>query len=114
MVSELKGKLLALRFENATGQLKEFHLIAETRRDIARIFTAIKQNKNNDPIVKERVAFEKAPKAAKVAEGTETVATPEPTTAPIVAEPGKKLTSAEKQVAKALAAEEELKKEEAK
>lgn len=42
MVSELKGKLLALRFESATGQLKEVHLIKEAKRDIARIFTVIK------------------------------------------------------------------------
>lgn len=42
MISELKGKLLALRFESATGQLKELHLIKETKKDIARIFTVIK------------------------------------------------------------------------
>ncbi len=43
LISELKGKLLALRFENAIGQLAEIHLIKETRRDIARVFTVLKQ-----------------------------------------------------------------------
>jgi large subunit ribosomal protein L29 len=62
MVSELKGKLLALRFENATGQLQEIHLIKETKRDIARVFTALKEMQNGV------VVEAKAPKAAPKAE----------------------------------------------
>ncbi len=42
-ISELKGKLLSLRFESSTGQLKESHLINETKKDIAKIFTALKE-----------------------------------------------------------------------
>lgn len=44
-ISELKGKLLSLRFESSTGQLKEAHLINETKKDIAKIFTALNEQK---------------------------------------------------------------------
>lgn len=67
LISELKGKLLALRFESATGQLSETHLPSITKKDIALIFTVLKEkelgieistkskpNKNIEPtIVKE-------------------------------------------------------------
>lgn len=43
LISELKGKLLALRFESATGQLNETHLPKETKKDIAKIFTVLKE-----------------------------------------------------------------------
>ncbi len=43
LISELKGKLLALRFENATGQLSETHLPSATKKDIAKIFTVLKE-----------------------------------------------------------------------
>ena len=43
LISELKGKLLALRFESATGQLSETHLPSATRKDIALIFTILKE-----------------------------------------------------------------------
>jgi large subunit ribosomal protein L29 len=72
MVSELKGKLLALRFENATGQLQEIHLIKETKRDIARVFTALKEMQNG--VVVEAKAPKAAPKAEVKEEATETEA----------------------------------------
>lgn len=71
MVSELKGKLLALRFESATGQLTENHLIKETKRDIARIFTVLNSKDAAKPATKE-VAKE-APKAVEAAPAEETV-----------------------------------------
>lgn len=43
LISEVKGKLLSLRFENATGQLTETHLINVTKKDIAKIFTVLKE-----------------------------------------------------------------------
>lgn len=42
-ISELKGKLMSLRFESSTGSLKENHLIKETKKDIAKIFTILKE-----------------------------------------------------------------------
>lgn len=47
LVSELKGKLLALRFENATGQLNETHLVKHTKKDIAKVFTILNERKHN-------------------------------------------------------------------
>ncbi len=43
IISELKGKLLSLRFENATGQLNEVHLIKTTKKDVAKVFTVLKE-----------------------------------------------------------------------
>ncbi len=43
LISELKGKQMALRFENATGQLNESHLLKSTRQDIAKVFTVLKE-----------------------------------------------------------------------
>lgn len=45
LISELKGKLLALRFENATGNLNEPHLIKTTKKDIAKVFTVLNEYK---------------------------------------------------------------------
>ncbi len=46
LISELKGKLLALRFESATGQLQETHLPKATKKDIALAFTVLKEKEN--------------------------------------------------------------------
>lgn len=46
LISELKGKLLALRFESATGQLTETHLPSATKKDIAKIFTVLKEKES--------------------------------------------------------------------
>ncbi len=42
-LNELKSKLFFLRFKNATNQLTNPMEIVETRRDIARIKTVIRQ-----------------------------------------------------------------------
>jgi large subunit ribosomal protein L29 len=53
-VEELNGALLAqlkeqfkLRMQAATGQLGQSHLLANTRKDIARIKTVLKQKAGN-------------------------------------------------------------------
>jgi|GEM_PF-2190268 len=58
LISELKGKLLALRFESATGQLKETHLPSATKKDIALIFTVLKEQELGI-VVKEKPVEEK-------------------------------------------------------
>lgn len=42
-LAELKSELFFLRFKNATNQLTNPKILAETRRDIARIKTVIRQ-----------------------------------------------------------------------
>ena len=42
-LNELKSELFFLRFKNATNQLTSPMVIVETRRDIARIKTVIRQ-----------------------------------------------------------------------
>ena len=42
-VAELKKQLFTLRFQLATGQLQNPMQIAETRRDIARVKTVLRQ-----------------------------------------------------------------------
>ena len=42
-LNELKSELFFLRFKNATNQLSNPMVIVETRRDIARIKTVIRQ-----------------------------------------------------------------------
>lgn len=42
-LNELKSELFFLRFKNATNQLTNPMVIVETRRDIARINTVIRQ-----------------------------------------------------------------------
>ena len=45
-VSELKAELFNLRFQLATGQLQNTTVIANTKRDIARCMTILRENKN--------------------------------------------------------------------
>lgn len=42
-LNELKNNLFLLRFQNAIGQLSNPKKITETRKDIARVKTAIRQ-----------------------------------------------------------------------
>ena len=42
-VKELKGQLFSLRFQLATGQLQNTMQISETKRDIARCKTVLRQ-----------------------------------------------------------------------
>ena len=42
-LNELKQELFSLRFKNATNQLTNPMLLVETRRDIARVKTVIRQ-----------------------------------------------------------------------
>ena len=42
-VKELKGQLFSLRFQLATGQLQNTMQISETKRDIARCKTILRQ-----------------------------------------------------------------------
>ena len=42
-LNELKAELFSLRFKNATNQLTNPMLLVETRRDIARVKTVIRQ-----------------------------------------------------------------------
>ncbi len=53
-VEELKAELLAqldsqfkLRMQKSTGQLNQTHLLKQTRRDIARIKTVLRQKAGN-------------------------------------------------------------------
>ncbi len=81
LVSELKGKLLALRFEAATGQLQEVHLPKATRKDIALVFTVLKEKENGiviEPktttvksVVKETVVEETTPVVEETTPATE-------------------------------------------
>ena len=48
LISELKGKQMALRFESATGQLNEVHLLKSTKKDIAKVFTVLKEIERQD------------------------------------------------------------------
>ena len=47
-VSELKAELFNLRFQLATGQLQNTTGIANTKRDIARCMTILRQNELKD------------------------------------------------------------------
>jgi large subunit ribosomal protein L29 len=42
-LAEAKEELFNLRFQNVTGQLDDPHRLREVRKDIARIFTVIRQ-----------------------------------------------------------------------
>ena len=46
--SELKAELFNLRFQLATGQLQNTTVIANTKRDIARCMTILRQNELKD------------------------------------------------------------------
>ncbi|CRX36949.1 / rpmC / 50S ribosomal protein L29 /:432235 Reverse [Candidatus Hepatoplasma crinochetorum] len=67
LVSELKGKLMALRFENATGQLNETHLVKQTKKDIAKVFTILNERKHNINIEEKNLDHKKETKT-KVSE----------------------------------------------
>ena len=47
-VSELKAELFNLRFQLATGQLQNTTVIANTKRDIARCLTILRQQELKD------------------------------------------------------------------
>jgi len=47
-VSELKAELFNLRFQLATGQLQNTTVIANTKRDIARCMTILRENELKD------------------------------------------------------------------
>ncbi len=85
LVSELKGKLLALRFESATGSLTETHLPKATKKDIALVFTILKEKElgievESKPATVKPVVKEEAAEAAPVAEeATPAETTPETT-----------------------------------
>ncbi len=42
-VAELKAELFTLRFQLATGQLQNPHQIEETKREVARVKTVLRQ-----------------------------------------------------------------------
>lgn len=62
LISELKGKLMALRFENATGQLNETHLVKQTKKDIAKVFTILNERKHNINIEEKNLDHKKETK----------------------------------------------------
>ena len=68
LISELKGKLLALRFEAATGQLSETHLPSATKKDIALIFTVLKEKEQGIVIKTKETTVSKKDKKEKVEE----------------------------------------------
>lgn len=68
LISELKGKLLALRFEAATGQLSETHLPSATKKDIALIFTVLKEQEQGIVIKTKETVVSKKTKKEKVVE----------------------------------------------
>lgn len=45
-IQELKAELFTLRFQNATGQLEHNHKIKKIKREIARVFTILAQQKS--------------------------------------------------------------------
>ena len=47
-VNELKAELFNLRFQLATGQLQNTTVIANTKRDIARCMTVLRENELKD------------------------------------------------------------------
>ena len=47
-VQELKSELFNLRFQLATGQLQNTTVIANTKRDIARCMTILRENELKD------------------------------------------------------------------
>ena len=47
-VKELKSELFNLRFQLATGQLQNTTVITNTKRDIARCMTILRQNELKD------------------------------------------------------------------
>ncbi|MEA4134554.1 MULTISPECIES: 50S ribosomal protein L29 [unclassified Mycoplasma] len=45
LVEQLKAELFTLRYQNVTGDLKETHKIANIRKDIAKVKTALNEKK---------------------------------------------------------------------
>lgn len=45
LIVDLKAELWTLRFKNKTGQLDQTHKIALVRKDIAKVLTALNQQK---------------------------------------------------------------------
>ncbi|UUM20499.1 50S ribosomal protein L29 [Mycoplasma sp. 2045] len=45
LVEQLKAELFTLRYKNVTGDLKETHKIANIRKDIAKVKTALNEKK---------------------------------------------------------------------
>jgi large subunit ribosomal protein L29 len=60
-LAEAKEELFNLRFQNVTGQLDDPHRLREVRKDIARIFTVIRQRE----LAGEAVASSAAPAAGR-------------------------------------------------
>ena len=46
-LKELKSELLNLRFQNAINQLENPHKIEETKKDIARVMTVLREKEAN-------------------------------------------------------------------
>ena len=63
LIQDLKAELFMLRFKNTTGQLEQVHKVAQVRKDIARVYTAIQLKETN----KKTVAPKKAPVKKTVA-----------------------------------------------
>ena len=40
---EIRGQIFNLRFQKATGQLEKVALISQTKKDLARVLTAIRE-----------------------------------------------------------------------
>ena len=55
-LAEAKNELFNLRFQNVTGQLDNPHRLREVRKDIARIFTVIRQRELAGETVPQPVA----------------------------------------------------------
>ncbi|WKX02245.1 50S ribosomal protein L29 [Candidatus Mycoplasma mahonii] len=57
-IENLRSQLFMLRFQNSTGQLDQPHKISLVKKDIARVFSAIK-------VVEAKKTVEKVKKVAK-------------------------------------------------
>ncbi len=51
-ISILKGQFMRLRFQAETGQLNETHELTQVRKDIARVFTVIKEKDSPKVVAK--------------------------------------------------------------
>ncbi|GAA3581614.1 hypothetical protein GCM10022198_00960 [Klugiella xanthotipulae] len=83
LVEELrkaKGELFNLRFQSATGQLESHGRVRQVKRDIARIYTVIRERElgiRATPAPLAAPVAEKKTKKAKAAEATEAAETKE-------------------------------------
>lgn len=64
-LDETREKLMRMRFQKATGELKDQNVPRQTRRDIARLVTILKQKQAEAPVTTEKTAEPKAEKTAK-------------------------------------------------